>query len=334
MIPEAKKAAVKQALQAAFGVNEFEDIRAMTAGLSTALVFRIVVRGRPYLLRIITLTNEMNAPAHWYDCMKAAAEAGLAPHVWYTSVEDRISITDFVEAKPFPVHEARVKMPELLKRLHSLPPFPARVNYFDTINGFIQKLQAAKRLPDNITAELMDRYTDILLVYPRNNQDQVSSHNDLKPENVLFDGSQVWLVDWEAAFLNDRYFDLAVAANFVVTNDVEERNYLKRYFGEEVDEYHLARFFLMRQLLHISYFTLFMFLGSAPGEQIDVNWTKSGFREFHNGIWTGKIDLVSNDTRQLYAWVHREQLLHNLRLKRFDESMRIVAGRNQDQMKA
>ncbi|MDQ2776013.1 MAG: hypothetical protein M3Y57_14020 [Acidobacteriota bacterium] len=42
----------------------------------------------------------------------------------------------------------------------------------------------------------------------------------------MFDGRRAWLIDWKAAFLNDRYFDLAIVANFVVTNeaDVEERN--------------------------------------------------------------------------------------------------------------
>jgi len=28
--------------------------------------------------------------------MKAAAEAGLAPHVWYISIVDRVAITDFL----------------------------------------------------------------------------------------------------------------------------------------------------------------------------------------------------------------------------------------------
>jgi hypothetical protein len=64
----------------------------------------------------------------------------------------------------------------------------------------------------------------------------------LKPENILFDGSRVWLVDWEAAFLNDRYFDLAMVANFVVTNDAEENAFLQTYFGEPLLEYKLDSF--------------------------------------------------------------------------------------------
>ena len=91
MIPQEKSAAVTRGLREAFGVTEFEDIQMLTRGLSSALVFRMVVRGSPYLLRIITRTDAMNDPTRQFTCMKAAAEAGLAPHVWYASIEDRIS---------------------------------------------------------------------------------------------------------------------------------------------------------------------------------------------------------------------------------------------------
>ncbi len=94
MIPEVKTEAVSRGLREAFGVTSFEDIYPMTKGLSSALVFRIVVRGSPYLLRIITRTDAINDPTRQFACMSAGAEAGIAPRVWYTSIQDRISITD------------------------------------------------------------------------------------------------------------------------------------------------------------------------------------------------------------------------------------------------
>lgn len=42
MIPENKQTAVKSALQAAFGVNSYDDIKAITTGLSNALTFRML----------------------------------------------------------------------------------------------------------------------------------------------------------------------------------------------------------------------------------------------------------------------------------------------------
>src|SRR5215467_4852978 len=107
MIPQEKSAGVTRALRGAFGVTELEDIR-MLKGLAASLVFRIVVRGSPFLLKISTRTSD---PARHYSCMRVAAEAGLAPRVWYTSIEDRVSIEDFVQARPFPVAQALVRLP-------------------------------------------------------------------------------------------------------------------------------------------------------------------------------------------------------------------------------
>jgi hypothetical protein len=77
MIPEAKRIAVARALREAFGVTEAEDIRMLTAGLSSALVFRIAVRGRPYLLRVITRTDAMNDPTRQFACMKSPPKQRL-----------------------------------------------------------------------------------------------------------------------------------------------------------------------------------------------------------------------------------------------------------------
>ena len=120
MIPQEKSEAVTRGLREAFGVTEFEDISRITGGHTSSLVFRIIVRGSPYLLKIIMRTED---PTRHYTSMKAAAEAGVAPRVLYDNIENKISITDFVEAEPLLVSEALVRLPALLRTLHTLPPF-------------------------------------------------------------------------------------------------------------------------------------------------------------------------------------------------------------------
>jgi hypothetical protein len=75
MIPEAKQPAGARVLKGGFGVTEFEDIRMMTAGLSPALVFRIVPRGCPYLLRVVKNTDATAGPrrgdqTHHFACVR------------------------------------------------------------------------------------------------------------------------------------------------------------------------------------------------------------------------------------------------------------------------
>jgi aminoglycoside phosphotransferase (APT) family kinase protein len=327
MIPDAKQAAVARALNEAFGVQESEDIRGLTAGLTSALVFRIVVRRRPYLLRLITRTDEMSDPTRQFGCMKSGAERGIAPRVLYASVDDRVSITDFVEARPLSAEEALVRLPGTLRTLHSLPPFPKPKagNYFDMVDGFIRRL--AKSLPESQTSELFEIYAQVALVYPRYDEsDRVSSHNDLKPENILFDGDRVWLVDWEAAFLNDRYVDLAVVANFVVNSEADEQAYLQGYFGESAGEYRLARFFLMRQVMHVFYAMVFLSLAAAAGKATDTSLDAPDFRGFHRRILAGEVSLADADAKLQYGLVHLKQIQQNMPTPRFQDALRIVAS--------
>jgi thiamine kinase-like enzyme len=323
MIPEDKKPLVERALRKAFGVTELEDIRELTAGLSSALIFRIVVKGKPYLFRVIMRMDAIADPTRQITCMKAGEGAGIAPRILYTSVEDRVIITDLVNAKPFPKMEALARVPGTIRTLHALPPFPRTVNYLDAMNRFIENFRVANILPESETADAFELYGQVKEVYPRVEADMVSSHNDLKPENVLFDGAQVWLVDWEAAFLNDRYLDLAVVGNFLATNEEEERTLLRGYFGAAPSEYQLARFYLMRQILHMSYTAVFCLMRAAV-KPVDAETKVREYRDFHDRVWAGEISLAGDDERVEYARAHLQQASVEMHAPRFEESIRVV----------
>jgi hypothetical protein len=76
--------------------------------------------------------------------MKTGAEAELGPAVYYLNVEDRISITDFIEKQSFPKDEARKNMADLLQRLHALLQFVFRINYFDAMENFNTKFHICR----------------------------------------------------------------------------------------------------------------------------------------------------------------------------------------------
>lgn len=337
MIPEEKREAVIRALSESFGVTECEDIHRLTLGRSPGVhVFRIVVQGRRYLLRVIMRTDD--ATRH-FTCMKAAADAGLAPRVWYTNVADRISITDFVETVPFERTTALRRMASTLRSLHALPPFPRvpdpintscmfLINKGPALDAFLEKFRAANLLSGAESEELFTRYAQLEDAYPAHHAEMVSSHNDLfKPDNVLFDGNRVWLVDWECAFLNDRYADLAVVGHLLVTDDAAENAYLQEYFGRPATEYEKARFYFMQQLTHVFYAMGFLWIASLGGPVTQTERTPE-WGEFNRQFWSGDIKLEDAQKKTLYGKAHLSRLMHNVRQPRFSEALRIISDRD------
>lgn len=74
---------------------------------------------------------------------------------------------------------------------------------------------------------------------------QVPCHNDLLPANVLFDQHRTWLLDYEYAGMNDRYFDLGnLSVNVGLDPDADE-HLLQLYFGTVTDRAR-ARLALMK----------------------------------------------------------------------------------------
>ncbi|HVU45912.1 MAG TPA: phosphotransferase [Terracidiphilus sp.] len=336
MIPQEKIAAVTRGLRAAFGVDKMEEMQMLSGGHRADLIFRIAVRGTPYLLRIVKRVSD---PTNHFAAMQAAAEALLAPRVWYANAEEGVCIMDFIEAVPLPRREALAQMPAAMRALHALPAFPARANHLNTsctfllnsgaaVDELLRSFREADLVPRGEKEQFFAWHAELGAVCRQNDAEMAPCHNDLvKPDNILFDGNRVWLVDWEAAFQNDRYADLAVVANFVVTHEAEERSYLARYFGQLPDEYQLARFFLMRQVAHMFYAMAYLLLGSA-GKAVDWNDSVPEFGEFHRRIWAGEVDFKDSSMKIAYGQVHWRQLMRNLELARFGEAMRTVGERH------
>lgn len=326
VIPDAKQEAVKRALHSAFGARDFEDLTLLTGGLSTALVFRVVVRGHQYLLRLVMPGAPAGGTAaRQLACMRIAADAGLAPRIVYANEQDGLLLSDYVRRQPFPADVA-VRLATTIRRLHALDGFPVVMNYLERIDGFVRNFRAAPPLPQGVTAELLQGYDEIWRVYPQN-RDLVACHNDLKADNILFDGTRLWLVDWEAAFVNDRYADLAYASTFFVHDEATEHAYLSTYFDGSADKPARARFFLMRLVLSVFGAALILPAAAKAGLPIDVGADLPDFREFHRRWVNRQVTLENMQERRDWALVHVREALEQMRSPRFKEALAIVARR-------
>lgn len=325
-IPEVKLEAVERVLKTTFNTASVDSVEQLAGGLSTSVVYKIVVHGKPYILKIILKPDAFNDPIRHCTCINLAAQAGVAPFVYYAN-EDGVSITDFIEAKPLPKPlktDHLIELAGIVQAIHSASNFPPLVNYLAGIDGFIQPFKASQLLPEKATQEHFKYYAEIQKAYPRHDPDRVPSHNDLNPRNLLFDGQRIWVVDWEAAFQNDRYVDLAIVANHCVATEAQEEIYLKAYFGDALDDYKRARFFLMRQVCLMFYAMSFMRFATvlqAQNRVIDDRMETVRYRDFTAQIASGAVSLASAEGQFLYAKVLLNEALHNMKTSRFADSI-------------
>ena len=76
----------------------------------------------------------------------------------------------------------------------------------------------------------------------------------------------------------------------------------------------------MQQVAHMFYAMVFLLVGSS-GNLIDWSQAVPEFREFHQRIWAGEVNLADNHTKTVYSWVHWEQLLQNMQQPRYNEAI-------------
>ena len=171
--------------------------------------------------------------------------------------------------------------------------------------------------------QLLSWHSRLAAVYRCPEVEMASSHNDMfKPDNILFDGERVWLVDWEAAFFNDRYVDLAAAANLVVTTEAEELEFLETYLGRAPQEYEQARLFLMRQLTRMFYTMAFLVKG-RDGQPVELTGSVPDHEAFHRKMWAGKVNLADSADRIAYGRVQWERLVANM--GSFEHALEVVS---------
>lgn len=308
-ITEAQRPAVEAALRDVFGARAIERVEPLTSGFSGARVLRVSAGERSAVLRVETARDVLRDPARQYACMAIAAEAGVAPPLRHADAEAGVAVIDFIAARPvgeYPggAQAAALELAALTKRLRATPRFADLVDQFDGVDGLLQGVMATGVVAPEAVAPHRAAWETLKAAYPRTPPAlRVSSHNDLNPNNILYDGRRLWLVDWEVAFANDPLVDPASIAFWYGLARDRETEFLRAAFGA-VDDLLRARFFLMRQASQLFNGVLMLRLATgtgAPGAAPITDMGAPAFADVRAGLATRALDLGSTDGRLLFA---------------------------------
>ena len=250
--------------------------------------FKVLFDGTPFFVRLghkdpqslrIDRVKELSL-------YRLAEKDGIAPRLMYSDAKAGNLIAPFIQGTAYGKKDGRWlyertesihKIVTLLKRCHShLSPVQPGLDYpFMIINAYIQQaLSASIPLPKDID-HAIEIVRNLKSQIPQ--QQSVLCHQDLVPDNFIFDGKRLYLVDWEYAEWSDPFFDftaLCIEHQF----DEEEKNMvLKQYFQTPTEEQriHLEMMCMLYSLRD----ALWYFIENDPSPQKKCDYL--GLANFH-----------------------------------------------------
>lgn len=317
LIESSRLPGVMQAFNAVFDHSSVRQLTMMTQGGSSAHMFKFHVNHHHYILRLMGLDQVEKDRKIQIDCAYYAADLNLAPKIYYANEQTGIIIMDFIQGAPLTKPIILNKMPNLLYRLHysgKMPqPYFAIFPYMsDLISQCLLKTSSIQIID---YLKMIQELMSLLKPY----QTFASCHNDLNNENILFDGQEIYLIDFEAAGWEDPYFDLATICQQNCLNQIEEKEFLKNYLGKAPQDFDVAKLILMKQISYCYHVLHFLLHAYEAGI---TEWNKEipTFEQWHQDRLKGKYPFNETQNLMLYAMVALNQSQREMRQPAFTEA--------------
>ena len=284
-------------------------ITKIAAGLSGAGVYHVDANGQQFVLKISTATEPFADWRRRLRIQQLAADARLAPAIVHVDESRRAVVSAFVVDRSFRIfyrdpatHDAAfAELARVIRRVHELPPPP------DVAPSDARTLLASlwPGLRDfTMPAFVADAIAHALAVEPPLGRAFVLSHNDVNPSNLVYDGEQIMLLDWDAAGVNDPFFDLAAVSIFLRMDAATCAKLIALYDDAPVAELP-PRFLYNRRIMGALFCAVTMTLARQGGhagvtEPASLDAAPS-LADFYQRMGSGAVSLASAEGKWEFA---------------------------------
>ena len=213
------------------------SIQPLSGGLTNSN-YKVEVDGTPYFVRVPGERTELLAVDrnNEYHNTKAAAQAGVAPHVLYYLPGYCVMVLEFLNGKTMSKDALNApgmptRMAQSIKQLHSGPRFLTDFNMFRLTEYYLSLCKEREiRIPAGYLERMpiVERIETAMSVHP---VETVPCNNDLLAENYLDDGRKLWLIDYEYSGNNDPTFELGNTCQEMQFDDDQIAEVCLAYFG-------------------------------------------------------------------------------------------------------
>ena len=182
----------------------------------------------------------------------AAARAGVGPPVRAMLEDPPVLVTVFVEGRHVTEEDLRepamlAKLAGCLNQMHSSgEELPSTFSALRVGEAYADIARSRGVEPPGYYDAAHKSAKRIEKTLRGPSHEPVPCHNDLLAANLIRNGDDLRIVDWEYAGMGDRWFDLG---NLAVNNALDEESekvLLEAYFGDPPDAGQLATLHLMR----------------------------------------------------------------------------------------
>lgn len=280
-------------------------ITRIAAGLSGAGVYRIEAAGQAFVLKISGEDEPLADRRRKFHIQQLAANAGLAPRIIHVDEARRAVVSAFVVDRSFPAfygdprtrEAALAQLGRTVRRVHelSLPPEADSKDPHEFLAAIWSGLVANFVLPVFVGDAVRRVLTEEA---PARERALVLSHNDVNPTNLVYDGENLLLLDWETAGPNDPFYDLAAISVFLRMDEATCQKLLAAYDGEPVSLLP-ARFAYSRRLVAVLCGATFLHLahhsghaGASGGETLD---STPSLGDFYQRLRAGSLSLATGE---------------------------------------
>lgn len=312
---------MNQQLADYFPLDQFGEIldqQTTPYGMSGAIVRSVTTQRGNYILRIFH--GDQTTWEHSLAAQRLAAEHGIAPSLLHVDEARHATVSQKITALPFAAALAQPAMQQAvlasltaqLATLHALPAAGLVINHPLVFARTVWTSQYMRPGFPAWATPLATRLAAIETVLARDDR-LVLSHGDLNPTNILWDGTRVWLVDWDGAGMCHPYMDLATLANFLGLPDTPALGLLAMQEQVPVKMDQQITFKACRDLARIAYGSVFMELvpdlTRITFASLDETATLS---QCFARVTTGELNLADDEARGLIGAAFYRQCMESM----------------------
>lgn len=198
------------------------------------------------------------------------SELGIAPKMYYGNPYMGVMVMEYIPSRPMKQDTAPYFLTTLahkLKKLHGLDPRPYMPLGSQKLESLWDRVLTITKPEPNLLnpgrvklskflvfEQTLKAYTALSRMLEGDGQNSATlCHLDLNKTNILFDGEQAWIIDWDMADQGDPYFDLATVINTLNLSPAQEEMFLYTYFEKPLTDFQTARLHIVKQLCYLRY---------------------------------------------------------------------------------